>query len=374
MESFILEDHSGDGKRSGEGAAVALADGRLLLIYGQFDGAADDSPARLVSRISADGGRTWTVPERFVEPRADWINVMSVSLLRLQDNRLAAVFLARSGPDLCIPYWMTSADEAQTWTTPCRMIDGEGFHVVNNDRLVQLADGRILLPYKYGASSVTPGHMPLCGVLRSDDAGETWRHGIEEIRVLPENYRIPHDVVPDRTPALRIFGLQQVFTNEPGVVELADGTVLMWARSNGGYTYAARSTDRGETWSPFKILCDTPMAVGPATIKRLPGSQRLLMLHNDRTGIPFGHALFQFRAPLAVSTSDDEGRTWQRRSPLAADPGRSYCYFSMCFHDRRCLISTYESVDRKMPDGSIHQRTLASLRLFDVSDQWWFGP
>lgn len=369
IKTQILEDHSTDGNRSGEGAAVQLKDGSLFLVYGAFRGGGDASPAKLVSRRSCDGGLTWSTPDLFFMPEPGWTNAMSVSLLRLQDRRLAAIFLVKIN-DICVPYWTTSTDEAAHWSYPVRMIANDGYYVVNNDRMVQLTDGRILVPYAFSQRMADCG-LPLSGCLISDDAGASWRHCKQEIKLLPENYRLPENVVPDATPALRLFQFQQICTQEPGVIELADQRVMMWARSNGGYAYAAYSSDRGDTWTPYTILCETPMANGPATIKRVPGTNRLAMLHNDRGGVPFGDPTFQWRTPLAVSISDDEGATWLPHEPLLPDDSHNYCYYSMCFFDEQCLITTYESSDFIQENGGVARRNLRSLRAIVVDHTWW---
>lgn len=371
LKTMLIEDHSRDGNRSGEGAAIQLKDNSLFLVYGDFRGGGDASPAKLVSRRSNNGGESWSEPEVFFSPEPGWINVMSVNLLRLNDNRLAALFLVKLDHDTCIPYWMVSSDEATTWSEPLRMIGNNGYYVVNNDRLVQLADGRLLVPYAF-SKLVSGTNMPVCGCLISDDAGASWRHGRQEIKVLPENYHTPELVVEDSTPALRLLNFQEVCVQEPGVVELKDGRVMMWARSNGGCCYAAFSSDKGDHWTPFKALCSIPMANGPATIKRIPGKDRLVMLHNDRTGIPFGDPSFSWRTPLAVSISDDEGATWQKHEPLIADDSHNYCYYSLCFFDNKSLITTYESASFTMENGYVLRRNLRSLRAVVVDDNsWW---
>ena len=370
MQTYLLEDHSTDDKRDGEGAVVALRDGSLFFVYGRFAGGGDASPAVLVSRVSTDGGGSWSEAKRFFDPEPGWINVMSVSLLRLHDDRLAALFLVKLDANTCVPYWTTSTDDSVTWTPPQRIVSNGGYYVVNNDRLVQLADGRLLVPYAF-STAVGNCSFPLSGCLISDDAGQTWRHGKQEIAVEPEHYRLPAQVVADATPALRLFGYRQICTQEPGAVELADGRILMWARSNGGYAYASTSTDRGEHWLPYRVLCDTPMANGPATIKRVPGTQRLVMLHNDRSGTPYGSPTFPWRTPLAVSVSDDEGATWKAHAPLLGDDSHNYCYYSLCFFGGRSLVTTYESANATLPNGTPVRHNLRSLRVVVVDNAWW---
>ena len=61
----------------------------------------------------------------------------------------------------------------------------------------------------------------------------------------------------------------RVTVQEPGVVELRDGRLMMYCRSNGGSQYVSHSQDGGETWSPLgpsRII--SPLS--PASIKRIP--------------------------------------------------------------------------------------------------------
>lgn len=381
IKDTILEDHSTDGKRSGEGAVVGLNDGTLYFVYGQFDGPFDASAARLVSRRSPDGGMSWEDAEVFFEPDPAWVNVMSVSLLRLQDGGIGCAFLAKLAEDTCVPHWTSSSDDAQSWSEPQPMVSAVpifnkphfGYYVVNNDRLVQLANGRILVPYAHYVKFPERNAVlrkSRCGCLISDDGGANWRHSQDEIQVQPENYHVPECIVADATPALRVLRYELVTNQEPGVIELTDGRVLMWARSNGGCAYAAYSTDAGETWGPFKALCGIPMAQGPATIKRVPGTQRLVMIHNDRTGVPYGSPAFPERTPLAVSVSDDEGSTWQRHQPLRGD-NSDYCYYSILFFGDKSLVTTYESANIRQEDGSKKKTGRAKLRTIVLENAWW---
>ena len=68
---------------------------------------------------------------------------MSVSLLRLQDGTIA-LFMVNSLID-CIPY-LHSTDEALSWSDPIRCIsDSAGYYTLNNDRVIQLQNGRLIL-------------------------------------------------------------------------------------------------------------------------------------------------------------------------------------------------------------------------------------
>ena len=74
-------------------------------------------------------------------------NVMSVSLLRLNDGSIALFYLRKDGDDECRPYMRISNDEAVTWGPPVLCIpEPAGYYVVNNSRVVQMRSGRLLIP------------------------------------------------------------------------------------------------------------------------------------------------------------------------------------------------------------------------------------
>lgn len=338
----FIEDHSADELRSGEGSMVQLADGSLCLIYTEFEGPGDAARAALVKRLSTDGGITWSDAEVVVPLPENGLNVMSVSLLNLPDGRIACVFLNKRAQDNCRPNIMFSSDKAGTWTGPKPVTKRPGYYIVNNDRLVQLSDGRLLAPCAW-AEGVEGARDPLCGCLFSDDLGASWQLPKEEIRILPEHYAIPpllSAADEQKWEAVRQAG---VACQEPGAIELSDGRVMMWVRTDGGYVYRCFSSDRGETWSPLTAIADLPAPCGPQSVARLPDGHRLVMVYNDKSGVGFGNERFQWRVPLSVAVSDNEGRTWRSHSDLETDQRHIFCYTSVLFVEDQVLFSYYQS-------------------------------
>ncbi len=115
VHEALLEDHRGDGLRSGEGSVAPLSDGSLLMIYGKFDGGKDDDTARLVVRRSVDGVK-WLDPVTFCKTPKGSLNVMSVSLLAMEDGRLACVYIHKQSHDDCRPLFIISEDDGKSWT------------------------------------------------------------------------------------------------------------------------------------------------------------------------------------------------------------------------------------------------------------------
>ena len=131
--------------RNSEGDFIRLNDGRLLLIYTRFTGGGGDHDAAdLVSRQSMDGGKTWSQTDQTVIANESGWNVMSVSLLRLLDGRIALFYARKNSLTDCRPVVRFSADEGQNWSDAVPVIadDDVGYFVLNNDRVVQLTGGR----------------------------------------------------------------------------------------------------------------------------------------------------------------------------------------------------------------------------------------
>lgn len=335
--------------RNSEGDFIQLRDGRLLFLYTHFTGSGeDDGTAHLASRESRDGGATWTQEDRLVLLNEGGINIMSVSLLRLADGRIALFYLRKNTVKDSLPLLRYSSDEAQSWSEPtvCLPAGDVGYYVLNNDRAVQLPSGRLVLPLALHHKPDWPkpdwkGTL-LCSL--SDDDGRTWRFS--------------HDAHQAKNAAGK-----RVTVQEPGLVELKDGRLLMFARTDAGCQYFSYSSDGGDTWTPPEpstIL--SPCS--PATIERIPTTGDLLMVWNDHTNI--APELRTKRTPMCVAISKDEGRTWQNTKTLEDDPQGWYCYAALEFVGDQVLLG-YCSTDGKQPHLS---RT--KLARFPVS--WLYQP
>lgn len=335
--------------RHSEGAFATLADGRILFVYTRFTGGAEDhSSADLVGLESADGGQTWG-PPRVVVANEGRSNVMSVSLLRLAGSgRLALFYLLKNSFQDCQPYLRYSSDEGATWSEAHRCGRAPGYFVLNNDRVIQLRSGRLVMPLGYHRSR---GEEPdawtsfdgraIAMWLLSDDEGATWREA--------------------RTwwalPVVTGTGMQ-----EPGVVELDDGSLLTVARTDQGRQWECRSTDGGETWTaPVAGPLQSPVA--PATLKTFPGTATLLAVYCDHSGaFPFPAGK---RTPLVAALSDDRGTTWHSARAIETDPDGWYCYTAMHFVGEHVLLA-YCAGDSQV--GGLNR-----LRIRRVGLGWLYG-
>ncbi|MFI5356299.1 MAG: sialidase family protein [Opitutales bacterium] len=300
--------------RNSEGSFVTLQSGRIVTYYSQFGSGDQDEDSSEIAEIHTDDlGRTWSAPTVVVR-RGQIPNLMSVSVLRLASGRIALFYCEKYSRLNCHPVRRVSADEGATWSEPVRVVPAPGYFVLNNDRVIQTGTGRLIVPVAFQRSRKDTDDSRDVGDGRaialwyySDDEGATWTE-TETWWTLP---------------MASIAGMQ-----EPGVVELADGSLYSWARTDQGTQWACRSQDGGRTWTP-PAPTTLLSPISPASIKRLPGSSALLAVYNDHSGrFPFkpNPNLYISRTPLVVALSTDDGRTWPVRHAIEDNPRGFYCY------------------------------------------------
>jgi hypothetical protein len=155
----------------------------------------------------------------------------------------------------------------------------------------------------------------------SDDDGGTWREA-KTCGAIPE-------------PRSQI-GLQ-----EPGVVELDNGVLWSWSRTDMGRQYEMFSYDGGETWTvPAASPFTSP--ISPLSMKRIPQTGHLLAVWNPIPDYP-GRKLEKHswgRTPLTGAISKDEGATWGSHFAVEREDDRGgYCYTAIHFVEDVVLLA-----------------------------------
>lgn len=295
--------------RCSEGDLLLLKDNCILTIYTRFiDGTGDHNRAVLSGRVSKDGGYTWS-EERDIVTGGGKQNVMSVSLLRLPNNDIALFYLIKNSIYDCYPVIRISKDEGETWSEAIPCINpGSGYYILNNSRVIQLKSGRLLMPLAYHTANNSTlnesGHIFCC---YSDDNGKTWERG---------------QFVSKR---------QDLVTQEPGVIELKDGKILLYMRTNTGFQYFSYSKDSGKSWSVAQIG-NLSSAQSPALIVRDPYSMDLVAVWNNSKSV---------RTPLCLALSKDEGVSWTNKVLIENDPNLWFAYPAVLFLPNDAVLISY---------------------------------
>jgi len=209
---------------------------------------------------------------------------------------------------------------------------------MNNDRVIRLGTGRIVVPVAFHRLNREPqnpldfsaiDHRGIAVYYLSDDDGQTWRQSADWYGL----------------PLSSGSGLQ-----EPGVVELKDGRVWSWCRTDQGQQWSLWSSDGGDHWTP-PVPTRIMSPCSPASVKRIPSTGDLLMVWNDhersRNNKDLPHPLPPLdpqpasagRTPLVAAISQDEGRTWSRRRCLETSPAHGFCYTAIHFVEDHVLLA-----------------------------------
>ena len=309
--------------RATVGDILPLGDGRLYLTYSHYytEEAWDESPSLIRGTLSADGGRSWGEPKDLVG--GNGVKALCSSLIHGMNGDLLmsfstegpasiARFAERVGQNVRVDPEM---DRAHHWI--CRSRDqgaswGEFVCITANDpygpgwdaystggRTLRLRSGRILQPC-VGSKD----RLVFC--YYSDDDGYSWQRG--QFSPKPDFSSADEDA--------RAFGLL-----EPCVVELRNGSLMMFTRTLTGAQYVCRSSDMGPTWSQPVPEPALPSASQPAMVRSVPSTGDLIIVWN--------RCSIMERSPLNSAVSRNDGETWENVKRVEQHRGYACVYPSM---------------------------------------------
>lgn len=334
-EYQIVAPYSPEHTRNGEADIVQLKDGSLFLAYGKWNSGQNDFDfAEVWCKTSTDGGKTWG-NDRVLVPNEGKVTTFSVSLLRLQSDEILMAYLVKNSTDDCSIFFRKSGDECRTWSSRIKYEippEYSGYTGMNNNRLIQLKNGRIVGAAFDGA--YVKGDPMIAFTIYSDDNGATWSKSTDvDIRVIDPTNR---------------HGAQ-----EPCVIELKDGRLMMIIRNNLGSLGRSYSIDHGESWSPFEQIKELNASLSPASIRRIPQTGDLLLIWNNSKTMD--------RRPLTSAISRDEGVTWENFKVV--DDGEvtfwGFAYISITFVGDKVLL-TYWNGDA------------SDLKLTSIDYRWFY--
>ena len=320
--------HKNGNPRNSEGAFVELSGGRIYFAYSCYygDDSFDDGTADICYIISEDGGKSWSEPQVAVKNKK--CNVMSVSLLRLFDGRIAMVYLEKSDiPGFshkeCRPQIIFSSDECLTWSQPVDMAGIPAVYLVgNNDRLIQLESGRLLMPFSQHIYLPDGKLGDGIGVFYfSDDCGATWNRSADTVY----------------PPCGVVRGLM-----EPGVIELKNGAVFCWFRTAMGCQYKSMSYDGGSHWSAAVPAPEFRSPNSPMSVKRDTESNIIYAIwncHSPLFTLQHADSRWGYRSPLVIAMSKDECQTWEGHTAIENDSDHGYAYTAIFFRKEQLFLA-----------------------------------
>lgn len=277
-----------------------LKDGTLLMVL--------DRGGELMASTSNDKGKTWTASKKLMAKPGGKAGYAHPSLTRVGEGHLLLsyqYYVHATRPVYKISYYRRSRDDGKTWGDPLFMASDGLF----NDKPIRLSNGRIIAPVEREAEVKGGDHAGyVSSVYWSDDNGYSWTKS-NEVNSLP------------------------IEAQEPHVVELKDGRLMMLCRTYSGFVLRSYSKDKGQTWSKGEAIRELKLPVWSSAlnIKRIPSTGDLLLLRS--TGGAAG-----FRTPFVSIISKDDGKTWGNERIIASDPKENYGYPCLLFMDGTAIV------------------------------------
>ena len=329
--------------RNSEGSFITLKNGNILFIYTRYRGVGhhDECTADLYGMISTDGGESFGEPFPVFsceDVGAD--NIMSVSLLRMGNGDIGLFYLQKHNTQVfCLPYLTRSADEGKTWQGHTKCVKEDGYYVLNNDRVIRLTSGRLLMAVaKHPSGKHSDGKMffgeGAVYILASDDDGCTWHS-------LTENIKLPVTVWNDRG-AGKLWSLSCAM--EPGLVQLKSGLIWCYIRTTLGRQYEMFSEDDGQTWTvPSPSRFTSPSS--PLCVKKLSDDCLLAVWnpipkYNGSKDVVDG-VWTDGRKQLNFALLDKDAEQFLFSEILEYDEGSGFCYTAIHETDAGDILLAY---------------------------------
>ena len=338
--------------RNGEGTFIRLADGTIMYAYTKFRGNhwGDECTADIVAIYSGDEGESWN-NERIIVEHIEGIsrNTMCPHLVRMKNGNIGLSYgrkYDKTGYGL--PHFIYSCDEGKTWSeeTICSE-DKEQYYVMENDHMIVLSDGRLLLPANHHPMTVKEDgtvSMSYHGKMlffASDDNGITWKQ-------ISDEYDIPF-------PETSGTGLQETM-----VYEHKNGTLHAFSRTDMLCQYECTSNDKGATWTTpkpnrFFSAPDSPMLLKPIMNgNAIAAIFNPIPRYNTRNENTNDMELKDNwgRTPFIMALSFDDGKTFTKKYFIEDDLKNGYCYPSIFNGGDYMLVGYYHSNGTGIPLNS----------------------
>lgn len=332
----------GNNTRNSEGDFCRLPNGDIMFAYTKYVGSTwDDHEDSMICAIYSHDGEHFDLDNQKIILYPSTVgasNVMSTSLVCNDDGTISLYCIAKYDtkdfahkPVRDEYYRIDSKDGYDFSCKPilCFPKSHKGYYCINNNRVVTISTGRMFIPMSEHKTWYEDGkyHLSDHGVARfvySDDKGKTWNEDVQ---------RIEFPVKDDKN------GLQ-----EPGIIELPNGVLYGYYRTDADYQYESFSYDKGITWTEAKqSKFESPLS--PMLISKNPYSGKYYAIHNPYRDDPTSveHPRFRNtwgRTPLVIEESLD-GINYGKMEFIEEDIHRGYCYPAIFFISEKEAIMSY---------------------------------
>ncbi len=320
--------------RNSEGAFIKLKSGELVYAYSRYCGESwhDDAECNICVIRSNDGGMTWNAENFETVVRASEYgvkNVMSASLAEMHNGDIGLFYLIKYDDGTTSYNLRRYRGNFNCFVSEsvCVPKTAGSYFVVNNDRVLRLANGRLIVPVachrvlELDESFIGCDSRASDFFVISDDDGETW-------------FRLRGEI--NMSDGYSYSGLQ-----EPGIIELPNRVLYAYARTDRMYQYESVSLDGGKSWfGPRPSRFSSPC--GPMQIKRNPFSGKYYAFWTPTPNYTLRQDDFftNGRNPFVVAESDN-GIDFGEPAILESDTSRGYCYCGVHFTDEKNMIISY---------------------------------
>ncbi len=335
--------------RNGEGDFIRLPDGRIMYAFSEYIGGSvhDHAASQISAVFSSDEGESFGNRRVLLPPDEKIVNRMCVSLLLMQNGEIGMFygekFLNRDGR-VAMRAMLTRTKNGKDFSAPVCCTDGEDYLVKENARVIRLRSGRILLPLNYhpfeDGAHAGVASRGIAIFYYSDDDGKTFKKSAARLENPCENLT---------------SGLQ-----ETGVIEMEDGKVLAFHRTNGGCQFFSISEDGGESFTkplpcPYFTSPQSPMNMRHF-------GERTIAVFNPAPPMPHNRGCTRInaggsdRTPLLAAIVEGKGDAFIKNAPrdvpakvflLEDDPENVYCYPAVFAGADYLLCAYYHSYDTK---------------------------
>ena len=206
-----------------------------------------------------------------------------------------------------------------------------GYYVMNNDRVERLKNGRVIFPLGQHRMAV-PSNGSNFKEFDSFSAAVFFEFDEQhmEVRALPGKI------------LLNETGYSSTGVQEPGIIELKNGVIWAYCRTDRGAQYESFSIDELQTFTPVRQSQFTSPP-SPMKIKR---NMRTGTLYSVWNPIPNynGRKLTDEgwgRTPFVIAKSLNDGYSWSPPKIIEDDEKRGYCYPALHFTQDDSLLIAY---------------------------------